>query len=297
MSAAYEVKKTIMESQYKNQCCRRALLQGILASKAVLDEKNRICVTFETEEQVAFFGKLVFEFYNKELAPISSQKGGRGKKVAFDSKAARNFIISIDSDSPQLYSEKCQGCTAAFLRGVFFATGRYTDPTKHFCLEFSLGSRVFVISDRFTSLGFEMKQTSRKSETLLYTKNSGVIEDFFATCDLNDTAYEIMNIKIRNEFMNNANRLRNSDTGNIAKSVEAASPQLSVIKELEEFGLLARLPDELAETAKLRLEYPDLSLIQLARISVPPISKSGITHRMAKIVKLGKELITKHKLQ
>ena len=96
--------------------------------------------------------------------------------------------------------------------------------------------------------------------------------------------------------MNNANRLRNFDTVNILKAVDAAAPQLAVIKELEELELLPLLPDELEDTAKLRLKYPDLSLTQLARISGPPLSKSGITHRMAKIIKLGKELIAKHKL-
>lgn len=296
MSASYEVKRAIMESQYKNQCCRRALLQGILSSKAIVDEEKRICITFEKEEQVAFFEKLVYEFYNKVPERVSLQKGGRCKRVAFESKAARNFISEIAVTEVPLYNEKCPSCTAAFCRGVFFATGRYTDPSKQFCLEFSLGNRISVIKRTFAALGFEMKQAQRKSESLLYTKNSCVIEDFFAASDLNDTAYEIMNIKIRNDFLNNANRLRNFDTVNILKAVDAATPQLLVIRELEKYELLALLPEELADTARLRLKYPDLSLTQLARISVPPLSKSGITHRMSKIIKLGKELITKHNL-
>ena len=155
---------------------------------------------------------------------------------------------------------------------------------------------VLFVNELFLNFGFEMKQTLRRAENLLYTKNSCVIEDFFAASDLNDTTYEIINIKIRNDFLNNANRLRNFDTVNILKAVEAAAPQLSVIKELERYDLLSLLPDELADTARLRLKYPDLSLTQLARISVPPLSKSGMTHRMSKIIKLGKELLTKHKL-
>lgn len=295
MSVSYEVKKMIMESQYKNQCCRRALLQGILTSKAVIEEERLICITLEKEEQVSFYGNLVREFYNKELQAIKMQNGGRGKRVAFESKAARGFLTSLDENT-RLYNEKCQFCTAAFLRGVFFSSGRYTDPSKQFCLEFSLGNRSSIISNCFSELGFEMKYTTRRTENIIYTKNSCVIEDFFAASDLNDATYEIINIKIRNEFLNNANRLRNFDTVNILKAVDAAAPQLAVIKELEELELLPLLPDELEDTAKLRLKYPDLSLTQLARISVPPLSKSGITHRMSKIIKLGKELIAKHKL-
>ena len=73
MSASYEVKKMIMDSNYKNQCCRRALLQGILASKATVAEERKILITFEKEEQIFFFGNLIREFYNKELEFVKLQ--------------------------------------------------------------------------------------------------------------------------------------------------------------------------------------------------------------------------------
>ena len=295
MSVSYDIKKTIMDSQYRNVCCRRAMLNGVLASKASLGEGKRVYITLEKEEQVSFLSGLVHEFYGKELISEISSRGGRGKKVYFESKSANAYVAGLD-DAKSLYNEKCQGCTASFLRGVFFATGRFSDPAKQFCLEFSLGNRILRLSEVFNELGLEMKNVARRAENILYTKNSSVIEDFFATADLNDTAYEIMNIKIRNEFLNNANRIRNFDTVNISKAVDAAAPLLMIIQELESHKLLGMLPEELADTAKMRLEYPDLSLSQLARLSVPPISKSGITHRMSKIMKLGRELLVKYNL-
>ena len=105
---------------------------------------------------------------------------------------------------------------------------------------------------------------------------------------------DVTDIKIANEFMNNANRLRNFDTVNISKAVDAASPQYALIKKLVENDLFNLLPEELQETAKMRLKNPDMSLNQLAIHSIPPISKSGITHRMSKIMKIGKELLTKY---
>ena len=65
-----------------------------------------------------------------------------------------------------------------------------------------------------------------------------------------------MNIKIANEFMNNANRLRNFDTVNISKAVDAANPQYILIKKLVENNLFNLLPEELQETAKMRLKNP-----------------------------------------
>ena len=49
------------------------------------------------------------------------------------------------------------------------------------------------------------------------------------------------------------------------------------------------LPDELFETAKLRLEYPSASLSELALAHEPPISKSGLTHRLAKIMEFAEQ--------
>ena len=103
-----------------------------------------------------------------------------------------------------------------------------------------------------------------------------------------------MNIKIANELKNNANRLRNFDTVNITKAVDAANSQITVIRELYDRNLLGSLPSELEATARLRLENPDMSLAQLAIHSVPPVSKSGITHRLQKIMEFGERLLKKN---
>lgn len=296
MSVSYEVKKIIISEQYRNICCRRALLNGILAAKAIIGEDNNIYINLDKEEQVIFIASLIKEFYGKEITASSSQKGGRGKRFFFDSKSARNYISSL-SEEGTLFIDKCKSCTASFLRGAFLGCGRFSDPEKQFCLEFSLGNRIYLFLKLFNSLGINMKSVVRRKENILYTKNSSVIEDFFATAELNETAYTIMNIKIRNEFLNEANRIRNFDTVNISKTVDAATPQLAIIEKLNEHKLLEMLPEELIGTAKLRLAYPDFSLSQLARLSVPPLTKSGITHRMSKIMKLGKEILAKYDLQ
>ena len=295
MSFSYEVKETIMKAQYKTSCCRRALFQGILTSKGYTDDQNNVYLNLENKDMIDFAGTLIKEFFGKEIIVSSPPSGGRCKRLSFSGKAQSAFLRSLESDR-NFYQQKCMGCTSAFLKGIFFACGRVSDPKKQFCLEFSLGDRIDIFQEIFIDLGFEFKQVARKSEKILYTKNSNVIEDFFAAAELNDVAYTFMNVKIANEFMNNANRLRNFDTVNISKAVDAANPQYVLIKKLVENNLFNLLPEELQETAKMRLKNPDMSLNQLAIHSIPPISKSGITHRMSKIMKLGKELLTKYNL-
>jgi DNA-binding protein WhiA len=50
------------------------------------------------------------------------------------------------------------------------------------------------------------------------------------------------------------------------------------------------LSEELRETARLRLENPDVSLAELALLHEPPITKSGLNHRIQKIIIAAEEL-------
>ncbi|MBE6536764.1 MAG: DNA-binding protein WhiA [Ruminococcaceae bacterium] len=294
MSFSYEVKETIMKTKYKSPCCRRALFQGILTSKGYTSDTT-VYINLENMDMIEYVGGLIKEFFGKDITASSLPTGGRGKRLSFLGKAQAAFLLALDKQKNP-YQKKCPYCTSAFLRGVFFACGRISDPNKQFCLEFSLGNRLELLSEEFDSLGFEFKSVTRKNERILYTKNSAVIEDFFAAAELNDVAYAVMNKKIENEFMNNANRIRNFDTVNISKAVDAANPQYLLIKKLVDNDLFVFLPKELHETAKLRLNNPDMSLSQLAIHSTSHISKSGITHRMARIMKIGKEILSKNNL-
>ena len=70
----------------------------------------------------------------------------------------------------------------------------------------------------------------------------------------------------------------------------AAQEQMEAIRRLQETELLEQLPDKLQETAALRLEYPELSLSELAAEFDPPVSKSGLSHRMKKLEALAQSM-------
>ena len=290
MSFSTDLKKDISSGVYKSTCCKKALLQGMLTARGRLEE-NSVIVSVDSAESAEFVSTLVLEIFSKTAEILPPPRGGRCKLVRFVSKAARSFIEEILSDNLQI-SYKCAYCQSAFLRGIYFACGRASDPNKQFCLEFSIGNRTFL-QDFFNDLGIELKYTVRKSECILYTKNSGVMEDFFAMADLNGAAFDIMNRKIKNDFINMANRQRNLDTIGIGKAVAAATPQLEIISALKERQLLSKLPDDLLEIAILRIRNPEMSLAQLSRQSIPPLTKSGIKHRMDRLMKLGEELLKK----
>ncbi len=55
------------------------------------------------------------------------------------------------------------------------------------------------------------------------------------------------------------------------------------IEKLQAAGALNTLPETLRQTARLRMQYPDLPLAKLAQKFDPPVSKAGLSHRMKKI--------------
>ena len=96
--------------------------------------------------------------------------------------------------------------------------------------------------------------------------------------------------KVDKEIRNGANRAMNCDMANVNKTLDAAQEQVSAIEALRRSARWDKLPEKLRQTAALRLEFPELSLIQLAERCDPPVTKSCINHRMRKLMEEAKTL-------
>ena len=183
-------------------------------------------------------------------------------------------------------------CSRSFARGAFLAGGSVTDPEKRYHLE--LVTAHYNVSREMTALlmdiGFEPKNTSRNGNYITYFKNSTAIEDFLTTIGAPVAAMEIMSAKITKGMNNTINRKLNCDEANISKTVEAAAEQIEAIMRINSIKGIDNLPDKLSETAKLRLENPELSISQLAEMMNPPVTKSCLSHRLRKIMKIADEL-------
>ena len=183
---------------------------------------------------------------------------------------------------------KCPGCFAAYLKGLFLVYGSVTDPSKRYHLELSFPTEAErdaaqkVISEN----GFFMSRGQRNKRFLLYVKSSAAIEDFFALVGANKSVFDLMNSKIVKELKSQTNRQLNCDMANIQKTLKSAQPYIDAINGLRENGGIVRLPPELRETAKLRINYPQASMSDMALLHNPPISKSGVKHRLDKIMEI-----------
>ena len=185
---------------------------------------------------------------------------------------------------------KCAACLSVFVRTLFCRCGSVTDPEKRYHLDLSFASE--EESRAFAALieeqGILGGCTERKGRYLFYLKNGEAIADFMAYIGANTAAFDIMNSRINREFRNNVNRQVNCDTANIEKALQASQKQISVIRRLHESASWGMLPDSLRETAELRLSHEQMSLKELGDAHTPSITKSGVNHRLAKIVAFAK---------
>ncbi len=190
---------------------------------------------------------------------------------------------------------RCTACFASFIAGLFVSFGSVTDPDKQYHLELSFETPIEqeATAKILSNGGIFMKSGQRGERYLLYLKSSGEIEDFLARTGATHAAFDLMNAKIVREVRGNANRQMNCDMANISKSLAAAQQYTSVIEEIIYKGQENRLPQELRETARLRCENPQASMAELGQLHSPPISKSGVKHRLDKILQFYQGLTEK----
>jgi DNA-binding protein WhiA len=99
-----------------------------------------------------------------------------------------------------------------------------------------------------------------------------------------------MNVKMVKSIRNDTNRRINCESANIDKTVQAATLQMEAVRRIEETVGLSALPPELQKLARLRLDNPDMSLRDLGEALEPPISRSGVNHRLQRILAFAETL-------
>ena len=194
---------------------------------------------------------------------------------------AFRFLSSLSVEEPDISAFNPSDMTA-FFRGIFLSCGNLSDPKKEFFLEFRFKTieKAIFMTNALAKQGFSMGINNTKVKT----KNSTTIEEFLAFIGAGGAAMEIMNQKIENELLMKANRARNCDTGNIQKTGKASDGMIAAIKLLRENDSFKTLPKKLQDTCKMREKYPFDTVEELARRFNPPLSKSGVMHRLEKIL-------------
>ena len=300
ISFAGKVKNELCRVGISRQCCAWAEGYGVLLYGNTFTP-GEIRIITENGDFAARLPKLFQKAFGVKFDRVPEEMNGKGKLIfgITAPEKLEKIINTLGYDARQLTAlhvnfgileEDC--CRTAFLRGAFLAGGSVTDPEKRYHLELATShvpaSR--EVQALMEEMGFLPRSIRRGADALLYFKQSEHIEDFLTKIGAPAAAMDIMTAKVDKEIRNGANRAMNCDMANVNKTLDAAQEQVGAIEKLRRSARWDTLPEKLRQTAALRLEYPELSLVQLAEKCDPPVTKSCMNHRMRKLMEEAKEL-------
>ena len=268
---------------------------GILLDADVNEEQDEVSITFSDPEVAETVRKIFSGVFGK--APEISRVRVAGMQrytVKQPSRTAATMVSSWNNGQHETgVKQDCMNCSVLFLRGALIGCAVINDPQKEAHLEFRLKhpSRAALLYPFLDEFGYPPKISNRKTGSGLYYKRSGIIEELLLHCGAQQAGFTWINDKIKNEIRNTENRVTNCETRNIQKSVQASHRHISAIHCLmQDPAVWSALSEELRVTAQLRLDNENASLQELMRLHNPPISKSGLNHRLAKLLEMAKTI-------
>lgn len=207
----------------------------------------------------------------------------------------RGLIKILENAKNEPNIETKQSLYAYFLGIIFLKYGNITNPEVKYHLEFNLNSKdlynaVIYAFEHAKPLKISPSVIKRRCHFIVYLKGSEKITDFLVFIGAQKTAMEIMQIKMVKEVRNNINRSTNFETANLSKITNSSSKHIEAINKIKSTIGLEELPAPLKETALLRIMNPYMSLNELSKLYEKPISKSGINHRLNKIMDIAKDI-------
>lgn len=313
MSFSSETKNELAHIMPEKKCCMLAEISGFIrlrGSTYILGGgKFRIKVSLDSPAIARHFIRLLKEYFHVDCSLHVGESEGVRKGRAY------YLIIDPDQLSEEILREtgilmikeghnyftdgiydgiirtKC--CRKSYLRAAFMASGTMSDPESEYHISVSCDTHAKAVDLRklintFTDLS--PKIVKRKNSENVYVKNAQQVSDILALMGAHSQMLKYENVRVMKDLKNKTNRMANCDSANTDKIVGAAGRQLEHIRKIEQNGGLKRLPENLRIAAMLRLEHPDLSLTDLGQLADPPIGRSGLSKRFAKIEKIAEQL-------
>lgn len=205
-------------------------------------------------------------------------------------------ILKLFAGIPPLGTE---GEKRAYVIGYFLVAGVAAIPSTELTSNKN-GYRVEInvvsasvaeqLADIVHDLGIDIKIGERRNLPYVYLRDGQQIADFLALLGASDAIFELQNVSILKNTKNELNRVNNCAVANMNKTAGASALQRDAINKILEQKGWGYFSPALAAIARLRLDNPFSTLDELAELTSPPVTKSGVKHRLGKIVELADQL-------
>ena len=214
---------------------------------------------------------------------------GRGLQVLNELGVISDQLAVQMTVPRRLVERHC--CLVAFLRGLFLGCGSMSAPGAPVHVEFTVEDEDFAGQVRrlLARLDLAFSLTARERNVACYSKRGQTAADLLAVLGAHDSCLRWEEHAVLGTVRESANRLANCDAANARRAASAGARQAALLSDLMETPAWDDLPARLREVAELRVEYPYLSLTELAELADPPLSRSALNHRLRRLVALAGE--------
>ncbi len=288
-SFSQDVKNEIASSHIKNICCKKAFLRGMIFGTNAPDE-NALYLESENPSVVMHYAKLIKEITGRRKeSDISFTEMADFERL---NELCSLLEISGINDT-ETGINGCEECCKSFVKGAFLTCGTVTYPENSYHMEFLVrgSNRAEMLKGLLDGLGTNPKLIERRGGFYgVYFKDSESVLDMFGILGANKATFKMLDVKMYKDFRNDINRLHNCEMANMGKTAAAYETTMRAIEKIIASDKLDDLPDELKVTLDLRAAFPSATLKELAEMHTPPITKSGVNHRLKKIQAFAEKL-------
>ena len=280
MSFSKDVKEELFSVIPKSRHCMVAEMSGIFLMEGINAFQNY------SDEPL---NRKVFTLLNKTLN-IGKDVTALSTDVLLETKKMLKLSEDSEIANDLVIQQPC--CKRSFIRGAFLAAGSISDPNKgyHFEIVCNTEAMASQLTKVMNTFDVKAKYVSRNGKYVVYLKEGAQIVEILRVMEAAHSVMELENIRVVKEVRGTINRKVNCETANIGKTVNAAVRQIEAINLLDEKVGLDTLPPQLQEIAQVRLDNPDTPLGALGQYLDPPIGKSGVNHRLKKLVQMAEQL-------
>ena len=165
----------------------------------------------------------------------------------------------------------------SYLRGAFLAGGTVNRPEAQYYLEImSMNKSAAEFVRRiFTQLEFNTTARTRNNDFVVHMSEADSIWEFLGMIGAEEAVDRFESARNMKEVRANVNRITNCEMANLNKAIDAAQRQLADIRLLMEHKVSVN--DDLCQTMKIRLQYPEYTVGQLAEKIF--ITRPGLMYR------------------
>ena len=209
------------------------------------------------------------------------------------SSELREELLNLKMWDNQSNLKQDEQLARLYIREAFIKSGFINSPDKEYHLEilFKTKKKTKKMKAILEQCGIENVGITKKGTgTIIYIKDGESISSFLALIGASNAVLRFEEIRVIKETRNNINRLVNCETANLNKTIDAAVEQIKSINFLKQKHRFHTLPENLKEIAELRIKNPDASYEELGKMLKKPIGKSGVSHRLNKIIEKAKEI-------